>query len=54
MKNKKRKKEDTAPTTRAKNIGRRDILKGLAAVPVLVAFSYAWLLFNGMSPNAVI
>ncbi len=25
-----------------KNIGRRDILKGLAALPVLGAFSYAW------------
>src|SRR5512133_65463 len=35
-------KKNTQPTTSAQRIGRRDIIKGIAAVPVLGAFSYAW------------
>jgi len=36
-------KKDSSSNTSAQTIGRRDIIKGLAAVPVLGAFSYAWL-----------
>jgi len=39
-------KDHAAPNTSAQNIGRRDIIKGLAAIPVLGAFSYAWIRKN--------
>jgi predicted dehydrogenase len=46
MKKDKNKDSQKSAKTTAKNIGRRDILKGLAALPVLGAFSYAWMRKN--------
>ncbi len=38
-----KKKESKSDKTKSQTIGRRDLIKGLATVPVLGAFSYAWL-----------
>jgi predicted dehydrogenase len=38
-----KKKETKSDKTKSQTIGRRDLIKGLATVPVLGAFSYAWL-----------
>ncbi len=46
MKKDKKGKDSNKSNTSAHHIGRRDIIKGLAAVPVLGAFSYAWLRKN--------
>jgi predicted dehydrogenase len=47
MKNDNSKKDTPAsPNTNPRTIARRDIIKGLATVPVLGAFSYAWLKKN--------
>jgi predicted dehydrogenase len=46
MKNDNTKKDIPVSNTSAQNLGRRDLIKGLAAVPVLGAFSYAWLRKN--------
>ena len=40
--------QHTPSNTNPRNINRRDILKGLAAVPVLGAFSYAWFRKNNL------
>jgi predicted dehydrogenase len=48
MKNDKVNKDNAATNTSAQNIGRRDIIKGLAAIPVLGAFSYAWFQKNNI------
>jgi predicted dehydrogenase len=46
MKKDSKQNNNSIPGTSAHKIGRRDILKGIAAVPVLGAFSYAWLRKN--------
>jgi predicted dehydrogenase len=48
MKKDKSKKKHTPETTSAQTLGRRDIIKGLATVPVLGAFSFAWLRKNNI------
>jgi predicted dehydrogenase len=48
MKNKNSKSDTPNSNTSPQKINRRDILKGLAAVPVLGAFSYAWLRKNSI------
>jgi predicted dehydrogenase len=42
MKKDNSKKDKNSSNTSSQNIGRRDIIKGLATIPVLGAFSYAW------------
>jgi hypothetical protein len=46
MKNDHSKKHNAPSNTSPQNIGRRDIIKGIAALPILGAFSYAWLKKN--------
>jgi len=47
----KKNKENEISSTSPQKVGRRDILKGLAAVPVLGAFSYAWLRKNSLEDD---
>jgi predicted dehydrogenase len=42
MKNDKKIKEPATTNTSSQKINRRDVIKGLATVPILGAFSYAW------------
>jgi predicted dehydrogenase len=46
MKSDNKKKKGSSDKTSPKTIGRRDLIKGLATVPVLGAFSYSWLRKN--------
>ncbi len=46
MKNDSLKKEQQEDVTSPRTFGRRDILKGLATIPVLGAFSYGWIRKN--------